>query len=143
VSDPQHRIATSDPLHPPPPDRGYGLKTAALEKLQQQGISLVITVDCGINAVREVRRASQLGLDFILTDHHEPGQELQKKSLPHYFLESNRNPAVEESYGGQAMLSLAEVEKRHIKKILSLSILRLFLIFSLPHLVLLFRHQNH
>ena len=49
----------------------------------------------------------------------EPGQELQKKSLPHYFLESNRVPAVEESYGGQAMLSLSEVEKRHIKKILS------------------------
>jgi DNA-binding NtrC family response regulator len=50
----------------------------------------------------------------------EPGQELQKKSLPHYFLENNhRIPAGEESYGGQAILSLEEVEKRHIRKALN------------------------
>jgi two-component system NtrC family response regulator len=50
----------------------------------------------------------------------EPGQELQKKSLPHYFLENNhRIPAGEESYGGQAILSLEEVEKRHIQKVLN------------------------
>jgi two-component system NtrC family response regulator len=49
----------------------------------------------------------------------EPGPELQKKSLPHYFLENNRTPAFEESYGGPAMLSLEEVEKRHIRKVLN------------------------
>ena len=51
---------------------GYGLKTAALEKLYQQGISLVITVDCGITALAEVKRAKRMGLDIIITDHHTP-----------------------------------------------------------------------
>lgn len=46
-------------------------------------------------------------------------QELQKKSLPHYFLENTRISTVDESYGGQALLSLEEVEKRHIHKVLN------------------------
>ena len=49
---------------------GYGLNVSALEKLQQQGASLVITVDCGITALAEVERANKLGLDVIVTDHH-------------------------------------------------------------------------
>ncbi len=51
---------------------GYGLNHTALEKLHQQGISLVISVDCGITAVSEVKRAKRLGLDIIITDHHTP-----------------------------------------------------------------------
>ena len=51
---------------------GYGLRTAALEKLYHQGISLVISVDCGITAVAEVKRARRMGLDVIVTDHHTP-----------------------------------------------------------------------
>jgi len=51
---------------------GYGLKTAALEKLHQQGISLVVTVDCGITALAEVKRARRRGLDVVITDHHTP-----------------------------------------------------------------------
>ncbi len=51
---------------------GYGLKTAALENLYRQGISLVITVDCGITALAEVKRAKRMGLDMIITDHHTP-----------------------------------------------------------------------
>ena len=51
---------------------GYGLKTAALEKLHQQGISLVITVDCGITAPYEVKKAQRMGLDIVITDHHTP-----------------------------------------------------------------------
>jgi len=51
---------------------GYGLKTAALENLYRQGISLVITVDCGITALAEVKQARRLGLDVIITDHHTP-----------------------------------------------------------------------
>ena len=49
---------------------GYGLKTTALEKLHRQGVSLVITVDCGITALAEVKKAKRLGLDIIITDHH-------------------------------------------------------------------------
>ncbi|MBI4295729.1 MAG: single-stranded-DNA-specific exonuclease RecJ, partial [Chloroflexi bacterium] len=51
---------------------GYGLNNAALEHLYRQGISLVITVDCGITGVREVKKARRMGLDVIITDHHTP-----------------------------------------------------------------------
>lgn len=51
---------------------GYGVKTAALENLYRQGISLVITVDCGITALSQVKRAQRMGLDVIITDHHTP-----------------------------------------------------------------------
>jgi len=55
---------------------GYGLKVAALENLHRQGISLVITVDCGITALTEVKRAKRLELDIIITDHHTPLPEI-------------------------------------------------------------------
>jgi single-stranded-DNA-specific exonuclease len=55
---------------------GYGLRTAALENLRRQGISLVITVDCGITALTEVKRAKRLGLDIVITDHHTPLAEI-------------------------------------------------------------------
>jgi len=51
-------------------EEGYGLNHAALESLHKQGISLVITVDCGISTVAEVERAQQMGLDVVITDHH-------------------------------------------------------------------------
>ncbi|MGW8181524.1 MAG: single-stranded-DNA-specific exonuclease RecJ, partial [bacterium] len=49
---------------------GYGLNSASLESLRQQGISLVITVDCGISNVTEVEYAHRKGLEIIITDHH-------------------------------------------------------------------------
>lgn len=55
---------------------GYGLKTAALENLRNKGISLVITVDCGITALAEVKRAKRFKLDIIITDHHTPLSEI-------------------------------------------------------------------
>jgi len=55
---------------------GYGLKTAALEKLCRQGVSLVVTVDCGITAIPEVKKAKRMGLDVIITDHHTPLPEI-------------------------------------------------------------------
>ncbi len=57
---------------------GYGLNLDAVDKLARQGYSLVISVDCGIKSVEEVQRASALGLDIIITDHHTPGEELPK-----------------------------------------------------------------
>ncbi|MFC1464776.1 MAG: single-stranded-DNA-specific exonuclease RecJ [Candidatus Brachytrichaceae bacterium NZ_4S206] len=56
------------------PDRfeeGYGLNAQALDRLQAQGISLVVTVDCGARAHAEARHARGIGLDLIVTDHHE------------------------------------------------------------------------
>lgn len=55
---------------------GYGLNKGALEKLFNSGVSLVITVDNGISAVEEVKFANEIGLDVIITDHHQPGPEL-------------------------------------------------------------------
>ncbi len=56
------------------PDRqeeGYGLNKSAILALKEEGISLIITVDCGISAVEEVDYANTLGLDVCITDHHE------------------------------------------------------------------------
>jgi len=61
------------------PDRieeGYGLNREALRKLASQGARLVITVDCGISAWEEAEFARSLGLELIITDHHEPPEEI-------------------------------------------------------------------
>jgi len=55
---------------------GYGLRETALKNLHQQGISLIITVDCGITSLFEVKKARRMGLDIIITDHHSPLPEL-------------------------------------------------------------------
>jgi len=55
---------------------GHGLNTSALEQLQQQGISLVVTVDCGVTGVAPVGKAKRKGLDIVITDHHTPLDEL-------------------------------------------------------------------
>ncbi len=57
-------------------NEGHGLNHTALEQLQKQGISLVITADCGITGVSPVKRASSKGLDIVITDHHTPADEL-------------------------------------------------------------------
>ena len=64
------------PYIPPRVTEGYGLNDTALEKLRQQGIRLVITVDCGITALPEITRARKKGLDIIVTDHHVPPEIL-------------------------------------------------------------------
>jgi single-stranded-DNA-specific exonuclease len=61
------------------PDReneGYGLNASAIEKISQGGTALIVTVDTGISAFNEAKLASQLGVCLIVTDHHEPRQEL-------------------------------------------------------------------
>ncbi|MFN2383337.1 MAG: DHH family phosphoesterase [Gemmatimonadota bacterium] len=55
---------------------GYGLSRAGLQGLRERGTGLVITCDCGVTAVEEVRGAQAAGMDVIVTDHHEPGLEL-------------------------------------------------------------------
>ncbi|MFD2704007.1 single-stranded-DNA-specific exonuclease RecJ [Salibacterium lacus] len=55
---------------------GYGPNIPALEQAAEEGASLVITVDTGIAAVPEVKAANEMGLDVIVTDHHEPQPEL-------------------------------------------------------------------
>jgi single-stranded-DNA-specific exonuclease len=55
---------------------GHGLTSGVLKTLHQQGVSLVITVDCGVTDIAEVKQASRLGLDIIITDHHSPLEEI-------------------------------------------------------------------
>ena len=55
---------------------GYGLQPAALDRLHAEGVALVISVDCGIRGADAARRARELGIDLIITDHHEPDTEL-------------------------------------------------------------------
>ncbi len=55
---------------------GYGLGCDALRTLRDQGITLVITVDCGITGVEEARYAREIGLDLVITDHHECKEKL-------------------------------------------------------------------
>ena len=61
------------------PDRleeGYGLNQEAVLHLAQQGVTLISTVDCGITAAREVEFARELGIDVVITDHHECKQAI-------------------------------------------------------------------
>jgi single-stranded-DNA-specific exonuclease len=55
---------------------GYGFSRNTLARLAEDGVGLVLTVDCGITAVEEVAEARALGLEVIVTDHHRPGSEL-------------------------------------------------------------------
>ena len=57
-------------------DEGYGLNDQALQALANDGVKLVVTVDCGIRSVEEVEAGNAAGLDIIITDHHTLGPEL-------------------------------------------------------------------
>jgi single-stranded-DNA-specific exonuclease len=57
-------------------DEGFGLNTEAVEVLAGEGVKLIITIDCGISDLAAVARANELGLDVIITDHHEPPPDL-------------------------------------------------------------------
>ena len=52
-------------------EEGYGLNPIALRYLAEQGVKLIVTVDCGITAVAEARLCKELGMDLVITDHHE------------------------------------------------------------------------
>ncbi len=55
---------------------GYGISEDGLQEAEKRKISLLISVDCGITAVDEVETARRMGIDCIITDHHEPGERL-------------------------------------------------------------------
>jgi single-stranded-DNA-specific exonuclease len=57
-------------------EEGYGLNEGALRNLAQQGIKLVVTVDCGVRSIAEADLARSIGLDLIITDHHTPDKRL-------------------------------------------------------------------
>ena len=57
-------------------EEGYGVSRDTLARLADEGVGLVLTVDCGITAVEEVAEATQRGLEVVVTDHHRPGEAL-------------------------------------------------------------------
>lgn len=59
-------------------EEGYGLNKKAIETIAEKGCQLMITVDCGISAIEEINHANALGIETIVTDHHEAGIELPK-----------------------------------------------------------------
>ncbi len=59
-------------------DEGYGLNKNAIDYIKSQGYNLMITVDCGISGIDEIEYATNLGIEVIVTDHHEPGEEIPK-----------------------------------------------------------------
>jgi len=72
------RLAGLDPSHyvPERVEEGYGLHREALRQLHAEGTRLVITADCGISSVPEAALARELGLELVITDHHEPSGTL-------------------------------------------------------------------
>lgn len=57
---------------------GYGISMTGIEEAHNQGVSLIITVDCGISAILEIERANHLGIDVIITDHHEVKSDIPR-----------------------------------------------------------------
>ena len=67
----RRRGADCIPYSPGRLEEGYGLNPIAIHGLHEQGVKLIVTVDCGITAVEEARLCKQLGIDLVITDHHE------------------------------------------------------------------------
>ena len=68
------RMLGAEPAHyiPNRVEEGYGLHAEAVEAAAADGVKLIVTVDCGVSAAAEVELARKLGVDVIVTDHHEP-----------------------------------------------------------------------
>jgi len=75
-------------------EEGYGLNTEAVRSLAKSGSELLITVDCGVTATDSAELAGQLGLELIITDHHQPGPELPRAAAVVH-------PALDKSYPNQ------------------------------------------
>jgi single-stranded-DNA-specific exonuclease len=57
-------------------DEGYGLNFEALDSLAEEGVKLVVTVDCGVRSLEEADYARRIGMDMVITDHHHPSDQL-------------------------------------------------------------------
>src|SRR4051794_10476898 len=64
-------------------DDGYGLSSDNVRRLAERGTSLLLTVDCGITCAEQVELAGELGVEVIVTDHHQPKEELPDCPILH------------------------------------------------------------
>jgi single-stranded-DNA-specific exonuclease len=84
-------------------EEGYGLNAIALGRLAEKGVKTVVTVDCGIASIAEAELARQLGLELIITDHHEPKDSLPRADVlvhPRLPLTTNDSPLNPYPFGG-------------------------------------------
>lgn len=82
-------------------EHGYGLNSVTLRELAAQGVKLVVTVDCGIASAVEAEEARRLGLELIITDHHEPRGDLPRADvLIHPRIANGHNGAAPYPFGG-------------------------------------------
>jgi single-stranded-DNA-specific exonuclease len=79
----REREADCDWLIPGRLEDGYGLTEATVSKLAARGTSLLITVDCGIGSIAEVDAAQRAGMEVIVSDHHQPGEQLPDCPILH------------------------------------------------------------
>ena len=85
-------------------EEGYGLNKTALRRLGEDGCNLLITVDCGITSIEEVRFANKIGIDVIITDHHQPRPDALP---PAYAVITPKMPESEYPFEGLAGVGLA------------------------------------
>lgn len=88
-------------------DEGYGVNAEALEQLHADGADVVVTVDCGITALAEARLARRLGLELVITDHHEPLGELPEAEVIVHPTAGDRSPANPNLSGAGVALKVA------------------------------------
>ncbi|NOQ41822.1 MAG: single-stranded-DNA-specific exonuclease RecJ, partial [Desulfuromusa sp.] len=95
---------------------GYGLSAAAISQAQEDGCSLIVSVDCGVSALAEAELAAELGLDLIITDHHQPPDKLPAcLALINPHLPENQFPWQELSGVGVAFFLLIGL-RRHLRE---------------------------
>ncbi len=104
------------------PDRlmeGYGLNSEGLEKMREEKVTLLITIDCGIRDIEHIEIARKFGMEVIVTDHHEPGPELpQALAIVNHKIKGSKYP--EEILCGSGIVwKIIEAilqKKRHLLK---------------------------
>jgi single-stranded-DNA-specific exonuclease len=92
---------------------GYGLSADAIRQIARDGCRLMVSVDCGISAHNEALLAQDLGIDLIITDHHQPGDTLPPAiAVVNPQLPANRYPYVQLAGVGVAFMLLIALRKR-------------------------------
>ncbi|MGL4594358.1 MAG: single-stranded-DNA-specific exonuclease RecJ [Thermoguttaceae bacterium] len=98
-------------------DEGYGLNSDAISKLHKDGVKTIITVDCGISSLEEAKLARELGVELLITDHHNPGELLPDAvAIAHPQLVWHDNQLVSPSFLAAASHSESETSYSEQKK---------------------------